>query len=117
MKNGRTILVAALLTLARMAAAEQTDFAKPDERLQRIVDAAVAAAFKQFASNQLQSNQLAVTLVDLRDAAHLKRASFRGDVPIYPASVSRRAWPSTNNPPGASTRGKFSSSSKRCAND
>src|SRR5882672_2399518 len=55
--------------------------------LQTVVDKAVAAAFEQFATSRLQSNQLAVTLVDLRDFNRPLRASYRGEAPIYPASV------------------------------
>lgn len=87
MKITTVLLATVLLPLAGIAAAEQNDVARPDAALQRIVDDAVAATFKQFASNKLQTNQLAVTLVDLRDPQQIKRASFRGDVPIYPASV------------------------------
>jgi beta-lactamase class A len=87
MKITAALLAAALLPLRCLSAAEQTDFARPDAPLQRIVDDAVAATFNQFATNKLQTNHLAVTLVDFRDARQIKRASFRGDVPIYPASV------------------------------
>jgi hypothetical protein len=41
----------------------------------------------QFAARRLQSDQLAITLVDLTDPARPAQASHRGDVPIYPASV------------------------------
>jgi len=87
MKIIAALFTAIALPLACGAAAEQSDFARGDASLQRIVDDAVAATFRQFASNKLQTNHLAVTLVDLRDAQQLKRASFRGGVPIYPASV------------------------------
>ena len=49
------------------------------------MEQAVAAARAQFP--QLQTNQIAVTLVDLRDAAKPQRGSYRGNEPIYPASV------------------------------
>ena len=55
--------------------------------LQAAVDAAVAGTLEKFAARKLQSNQLAVTLLDLRDPAHPTRAAYRGDVAIYPASV------------------------------
>jgi hypothetical protein len=75
-----------MLSITRLLAAETFDFAKPDARLQQILDGAVASAFQQFATNKLQTNQLAVTLVDLGER-ELKRASFRGGAAIYPASV------------------------------
>ncbi len=56
---------------------------------QRLVDQAVASCLERFgaAPTQLQSNQLAVTLVNLKDTNRPIRASYRGDVQIYPASV------------------------------
>ena len=51
------------------------------------VNEAVAAALARFAPRGLQSNQLAVTLIDLRPGTAPEAGSFRGDEPIYPASV------------------------------
>ena len=78
---------ALLLVLSVLPVTAQTPapFAAPSARLQGIVDKAVAAAREQFP--QLQTNQIAVTLVDLRDAAKPERGSYRGTEPIYPASV------------------------------
>src|SRR5690242_15500953 len=87
MKTLVAIFVAGALPLLCAVGAEKTDFARPDVSLQRIVDDAVAATFKQFESNRLQPNHLAVTLIDLREPERLKRASYRGDARIYPASV------------------------------
>jgi beta-lactamase class A len=56
-------------------------------QLQAVVDHAVSATLEQFAVKKLQSNQLAVTLVDLRDFKRPVQAGYRGDVQIYPASV------------------------------
>jgi beta-lactamase class A len=56
-------------------------------RLQTLVDRAAQAALDSFRDPKLLPAQLAITLVDLRDPVHPARASFRGDVPIYPASV------------------------------
>jgi beta-lactamase class A len=52
-----------------------------------LVESAVTATLEQFAGQKLQSNQLAVTLVDLRDRQRPVQAGYRGDVQIYPASV------------------------------
>ena len=60
---------------------------QPSPRLQSIVDRTAGEAFTQFASKSFDSNQLALTLVDLRDPDQPRWASFRGDVQIYPASV------------------------------
>jgi beta-lactamase class A len=55
--------------------------------LQQIVDRASREALEKFAAKKLQPDQFAITLVDLRDAPRPAQASYRGDVPIYPASV------------------------------
>ena len=60
--------------------------------LQTIVDRAAQTALDKFADQKLVATQLAVTLVDLGDAAHPVRASFRGDVQIYPASVIKLCY-------------------------
>lgn len=56
-------------------------------RLQTIVDGAVRVTLAEFRARSLKAEQLAVTLVDLRDPTRPVQASARGDVPIYPASV------------------------------
>ena len=53
--------------------------------LQKVMDNVVAETFREFP--KLQSNQLAVTAIRLPDDAQPVTASFRGDAPIYPASV------------------------------
>ena len=50
--------------------------------LQNLSDAALASAFQKFPA--VKSNQVAITLIDL---AETNNASYRGEVPIYPASV------------------------------
>ena len=56
-------------------------------RLQALVDRAAQSTLEAFHAQQLLENQLAITLVDLRDPARPQRASYRGDAPVYPASV------------------------------
>lgn len=58
-----------------------------DTSLQPVLDKAVTRALESFASKKLGSNELAVTLVDITDAAKPIRASYRGAEQIYPASV------------------------------
>lgn len=60
-------------------------FAVPSPRVQSAVDSAVAEACRQF--SKLKADQIAVTLVDLRDSTRLERGSHRGTEQIYPASV------------------------------
>lgn len=57
------------------------------QSLQALVDAAVATALDKFADKKLKTNELAVTLVDVRSPQRPVRASYRGDAQIYPASV------------------------------
>ncbi|MGO8926372.1 MAG: serine hydrolase [Limisphaerales bacterium] len=59
----------------------------PSPRLQAVVDRAVEGALERFAPLKLDPNQLAVTLVDLRDPEKPVQAGYRGGERIYPASV------------------------------
>lgn len=56
-------------------------------RLRAVLDDAVRGTVTKFAEQKLQPDQLAATLVDLRDPARPVTASHRGDAQIYPASV------------------------------
>ena len=56
-------------------------------RLQTLVDHAIRQTVEKFADKKLKPDQLAVTLVDLRDPQHPVQASHRGDAQVYPASV------------------------------
>jgi len=78
--------LAIFLYLAHLTAADSISLPR-DGRVQTIVDVAVASALKEFAPKKLQSNQLAVTLIDLRDAQQLQHGSYRGQERVYPASV------------------------------
>ena len=71
------ILVAVCISSASVWAAD----------LQKVLNDAVAETLQQFANKKLQSNQLAVTVIKLPEDAQSITASFRGDAPIYPASV------------------------------
>lgn len=87
MKISAALPISLLLSLTTVFAAEQALIGAPDERVQKIVDDAVAATLNEFAAKKLQSNQLAITLVNLREIKQPKLGSFRSGVPIYPASV------------------------------
>jgi beta-lactamase class A len=54
---------------------------------QKIVMDSIAGVLNEFATVALRQDELAVTFVDLRADAELALASFRGGVPMYPASV------------------------------
>lgn len=55
--------------------------------LQAIVDEAARETLGRFSDKKLAENQLAITLIDLRDAQRPALASFRGEERIYTASV------------------------------
>ena len=70
-----------------MVCAGVAQAATPAPRLQAIVERAASATLEKHAAAKLLPGQLAITLVDLHDPPAAPRASFRGDVQIYPASV------------------------------
>lgn len=55
--------------------------------LQEMVNEAARAALERFRASKLEEKNLSITLIDLRDLQHPAQASFRGDEPLYPASV------------------------------
>ena len=55
--------------------------------LQSLVERAAREAVGKFADKNLKENQLAVTVIDVRDPSRPAWGSFRGDERIYPASV------------------------------
>lgn len=55
--------------------------------LQPLLDRAIKTAVDTFPEHPLKPDQLFATLVDLRDPASPRRASHRGDLQTYPASV------------------------------
>ncbi len=55
--------------------------------LSALLNAAVAETLEKFASKNLKAENIAVTLIDLREANYLKTANVRGEEKIYPASV------------------------------
>lgn len=79
-------LVAGCVFLLSLVSSPAAPIAESPE-LQRVLDAAVARTMEQFAAKGLKTNQLAVTVVDLKEPTRPQRASYRGEVQIYPASV------------------------------
>jgi beta-lactamase class A len=95
---GATLAALVLLSLAAVqtksaekGAATATASSNPQmahsASLQKVVDGAVQRALDKFADLKLGTNQIAVTLVDLRDPQHPAQASYRGGEQVYPASV------------------------------
>lgn len=60
---------------------------RPSPVLQKILDDAVNRTLKKYEAKNLRREDIAATLIDLRDAKYLSSASVRGDRKIYPASV------------------------------
>jgi len=60
---------------------------EPSPALQTLINDAVGETLKEFASKKVTPNDVAATLIDLRDPKNLQMAHFRGDRQIYPASV------------------------------
>jgi hypothetical protein len=105
--KARTAVLMACLLISVMAsvavAQEKTGSAASSldktRSLQELVDDAAHVVLARFAAKGFQEKNLAITLIDLRDVKNEKfsdmmrlqqrklQASFRGDVPIYPASV------------------------------
>jgi len=56
------------------------------EELQKTLEHAVAATVQEFKAKNFKSDQIAVTVRVLREG-HEEQAAFRGNEPIYPASV------------------------------
>jgi hypothetical protein len=77
-------LLASML-VGHAALAEPLPFVTNAAATQAIIDDVAAATLAHF--DKLQSNQLAITLVDLRRGERPLHGSFRGQAAIYPASV------------------------------
>ena len=55
--------------------------------LQTLLDSAVRETLEKFKDKNLKAENVAATLIDLRESNFLKTANFRGEDKIYPASV------------------------------
>lgn len=80
-----SLQVALALTLASAGPACAAD--TPDSFPEKTLARAVAETCEEFAPTGLKPNQIAVTVIDERDPAAPRHASFRGETRIYPASV------------------------------
>jgi hypothetical protein len=81
------VSIALLVALANVASFATTIDIKPDPRLNDRAAAAVRETCGQFRDEKLREDELALTLIDLRDAGNLRSGSFRGDAATFPASV------------------------------
>src|SRR6476661_823954 len=87
------VLIACLLTgvLAAQEIAVPRSYkhleTKPAPELQTLLDRAVTETLDKFASNSLKREEVAATLIDVRDPNSIRMAEVRGNERIYPASV------------------------------
>lgn len=87
-QKAKSALAACGLVVALLATTlAQTEPLASDRSLQSVVDEAARQTLAKFAGKKLEETQLSITLIDLRDPAHPRQASFRGNERIYPASV------------------------------
>src|SRR2546421_6180230 len=77
----RRIILTCCLVAAMVSTAHATG--ELNETVAKVAHDAIA----QFEKQQLKEDDLAITLIDLRDPSNLRSGSFRGDKPIFPASV------------------------------
>jgi beta-lactamase class A len=59
----------------------------PDDALNALVRKAADEAIEQFKDHKLKAEDLAITLIDLRDPGKRVSGSFRGEEKVFPASV------------------------------
>jgi hypothetical protein len=69
------------------AAAESGISPTANEKLNALVASAVRDAIEQFPDEKVKDADIAATVLDLSDPQHVTSGSFRGDAPIFPASV------------------------------
>lgn len=82
------LFVPAIFLLCLTARAQEKSWnLEHPAQLQQLLNTAVQTTLDRFAPAKLQPDQLAATLIDLRDPRHPAPASYRGETQIYPASV------------------------------
>ena len=85
--NGLLVIVCLLISASLTPAQTQSGSNAESMTLQTLVNEAARKILEKFADKKLEEKQLSITLIDLRDSSHPRRASFRGNERIYPASV------------------------------
>lgn len=88
-------LTAVVPTVAQRKRIAKTNAPRADQSLslvaspalQTLLDAAIKETLEKFAAKKLGADNVAATLIDLRDPKKITTASFRGDRQIYSASV------------------------------
>lgn len=82
-----SILIALLVCVAISTAAQTA--ADRETELQRLVETVAKETVEKFSKRNFTVENLAITLIDLSDPKRPLKASWRGNEPIYPASVSK----------------------------
>ena len=69
----------------------RSDFTSPvlteSATLQRLLDSSIQETLSSYPAGNFKSEEIAATLIDVRDPSHLNWANFNGERKIYPASV------------------------------
>jgi hypothetical protein len=77
------------IAVALIALFAFTSAAQADDALDALATKAARDAIQQFKDEQLKEDEIAVTVIDLRAASKPRSGSFRGDAPMFPASVAK----------------------------
>jgi beta-lactamase class A len=64
-----------------------TSAVRADEAMDALASKAARDVIEKFKDEKIADDQLAITFIDLRDPANPRAGNFRGDQPMYPASV------------------------------
>jgi len=75
------------IAVALIALFAFTSVAQADEALDALATKAARDAIEQFKDEKIKEDEIAVTVIDLRDSANPRTGSFRDDAPMFPASV------------------------------
>jgi len=81
------IYLLSFLAASIMALAAEKPAFRNSEHLEKLVRETAASAVERFGSTGLRQDKIAITVIDLADPKNPARASYRGEEPIYPASV------------------------------
>jgi beta-lactamase class A len=81
------IYLSALLAASIGALAAEKPAFRNSEHLEKLVRDTAASAVERFGAAGLTADKIAITVIDLADAKNPARASYRGEEPMYPASV------------------------------
>ncbi len=82
-------------TKIKIQKTEKSFVAEQSPELQTLLSNAVAETVKDFSSKKIKTENIAATLIDLREPNNLRTANFRGEQKIYPASVVKMFYMAT----------------------